>query len=139
RKRAVIESNGSGLTEVERRLRRFKRPLYAAILCLVGIQSLIADRILGSELEAFARYAVAAAAFAASLLILTVPRWFRGIEIGVPVAGIAISIGFLSVALESGLLTHAAAIRTFTIWLVLLIVWAFMAFRSRFAVGISAL
>lgn len=135
----MIEANGAGSTEVELRLRRFKRPLYAVILFLVGVQALVSDSVLQSDLEAYARYGVAAAAFITSVLILTVPRLFRGLELGVLIAGGVISLGFLSWALESGFLTHSAAIRRFTIWLVLLIVWAFMAFRSRLAVGYSAL
>lgn len=135
----MIESNGAGITEVELRLRRFKRPLYAAILFLVGIQALVSDSVLQSDFEDYARYGVAAAAFITSVLILTVPRMFRALEVGVLVAGGVISVGFLSWALESSSLMPSAAIRRFTIWLVLLIVWAFMAFRSRLAVGFSAL
>ena len=135
----MVEPSGTALPEIEQRLRRFKRPLYAAILCLVAIQSLVADRIVGSQFEAYARYAIAALSFLASVLILAVPRLFRSLEIGVLIVGGATSIGFLWLALDSGFLTYAAAIRTFTIWLVLIIVWAFMAFRSKLALGVSAL
>lgn len=135
----MVEPIGTSLTEIEQRLRRYKRPLYAAILCLVAIQSVVADRIVGSQFEAYARYAVAALSFGAAVLMLTAPRLFRSLEIGVLIVGGATSIGFLWLALNNDFLSKAAAIRTYTIWLVLLIVWAFMAFRSRLALGISAL
>lgn len=135
----MVESSGIALPEIERRLRRFKRPLYAVILCLVAVQSLLADRVVGSPFESTARYVVGGLAVLAAILILAVPRLFRGVEIGVLIVGGVTSITFLWLALGSGFLTHTAAIRTFTIWLVLIIVWSFMALRSKLALGVSAL
>lgn len=135
----MVEPVGTALPEVEQRLRRYKRPLYAATLFLVAIQSVVADHIVGTQFETNTRYTVAGLAFAAAVLMVLAPRFFRALEVSVLVVGGATSVGFLWLALESGTLSHSAAIRTFTIWLVLLIVWAFMAFRSRLALGVSAL
>ena len=135
----MVEPSSNALPEIARRLRRFKRPLYAVILCLVAIQSILSDRVVGSPFESYARYGIAGLALLSAVLILAAPRLFRGIEIGVLLVGGVTSIAFLWLALESDFLTHPAAIRIFTIWLVLIIVWAFMALPSKLALTVSAL
>lgn len=136
---ALTEPFGTTRTDIEQRLRRYKRPLYAAILCLVAIQMLVSDRVTGSVFEADSRYVVAGLALLAAALILTAPRLFRVLEIGMLAVGATTSLVYLWLALEGDHLTGAAAIRTFTVWSALLIVWAFLAFSSRVALAASAL
>ncbi|MFA5550918.1 MAG: bifunctional diguanylate cyclase/phosphodiesterase [Trueperaceae bacterium] len=135
----MLESHKPVLPAVERSLRRFKRPLYAAILSLVAVQSLVANRLVGTPVEDYARYTVAALALVGAVLMLLAPRLFRVLEVGVLLVGAATSLGFLRLALAGDFISYPGAIRSFTIWLALLIVWAFLAFRSKLALGVSAL
>ncbi len=130
---------GSTAHEIEQGLRRYKRPLYAAILFLVAVQALMAGRIVGTDLENYSRYAVSGMALIAAVLTLTTPRLFRVIEVGVFLVGSFVCVAYLSLALQEDFITNTAAVRVFTIWLALLIVWAFLAFRSGVALIVSAL
>lgn len=132
-------SGGSTTSVIEHGLRRHKRPLYAVILFLISVQALMAGRLLGTDLEDYVRYGVSGMALASAVLILFVPRLFRFIEIGVFLVGSFVCVAFLSVALDGSSMTSTAAVRVFTIWLAVLIVWAFLAFRSGLALTVSAL
>lgn len=125
--------------DIERQLRRFKRPLYVVILCLLAVQVLVADRIVGSSLEIYARYLLTAVLLGASALILLAPKLFRAVELGILVVGAITSLAFLFLALEGSTQSHIGAVRSYTIWLSLLIVWVFLAVNSRLALLLSGL
>lgn len=132
-----MESADATFPDVEERLRRYKRPLYAVILLMIAAQALISERLLGTPLESV-RYVVAAFAGISGVSILFVRRLFRVIEVGVFVVGAFYSLAVLWVALDGTDFTRMSAVRSFTIWTALLVVWAFHAFRSRLALALSA-
>ncbi len=134
-----MESIGAAFPNIEQRLQRYKRPLYAVILCLIALDALVAQRFLDTPFETVFRYILAGAALASALVLWLVPRLFRFVEVGVFVGGSLLSLGFLSLALSGPPFVHGEAVRAFTVWMALLIVWSFLTFGSRMALGASAL
>lgn len=135
----MIETIGADSPDIEQRLQRYRRPLYAVILCLIAIDALVAQRLLDTPFEAVARYVLASGAAVGALLLWAAPRLFRAVEVGVFVLGSVLSLTFLGLALGGQATVHAEAVRSFTVWLALLVVWAFLTFGSRAALGSSAL
>lgn len=135
----MIETIGADSPDIEQRLQRYRRPLYAVILCLIAIDALVAQRLLDTPFEAVARYVLAGGAAVGALLLWAAPRLFRAVEVGVFVLGSVLSLTFLGLALGGQATVHAEAVRSFTVWLALLVVWAFLTFGSRAALGSSAL
>ena len=73
----MIETIGADSPDIEQRLQRYRRPLYAVILCLIAIDALVAQRLLDTPFEAVARYVLASGAAVGALLLWAAPRLFR--------------------------------------------------------------
>lgn len=131
-------TGASGAAGTTQRLEQIKRLLYALILGLVAFDLLLAHTLSADPQLTVWRYGLAAAALFAATALVLVPRLIRLLEVGVLLIGAVLLVGFLVFAISKPVAEHVDAVRTFSVWAPLLVVWAFLAFNSRLALAISA-
>ncbi len=134
----VIEPLGTALGAIQKQLARRKRVVYGVILVLIAFDSMGQLWFAGNTANETIRLGVAGLTLLGALLIWFVPRLARVVELaGFSLGGLA-TIGLLWLTLNGEIEFHAEAIRTYSTWLTLFFVWAFLALGSRLALAVSA-
>lgn len=123
---------------MQRRLARTKRLVYGIILVLIGAQSLVAVWFTHSSSSPLSSYALAAVSLLGAILVTTVERSARLVEAVGLVVGGAATVVHLVLALNGDSAQHSEAIRTYSNWLTLFFVWAYLVLGSREALFVCA-
>lgn len=119
------------------RLTHSKRLRYALILCFIAVDLLLAHAFLNEPHLLWWRYSLAAFALVCAAVLVLLPRLTRLVEVSVLITGGVLLVGHLVSTISGPVEVHVNAVRSFTIWSALFIVWAFLAFNSRLALATS--
>lgn len=134
----VIEPIGATLGAIQQRLASHKRLFYGIILTMIAADSLIAAAVTRTSSHPQASYAIVGISLLGAILIWTVKSMARFVEVAGFVVGSVATLTLLALALQGDPTTHAEAIRTYSNWLTLFFVWAYLALGSRQALAACA-
>ena len=122
---------GASLADTERRLRTYKRLIYALLLAFAALDVAVSLLFVTGELQTGARIVTAGALVLATLVVWLRKDALRLVEVAVFTVGSLVAIGLLAVDLRGPEDAHAESMRSFAAWVPLFFVWSFLAFGSR--------
>jgi len=127
----VTSRLGASLANTERRLRTYKRLIYALLLAFAAIDVALSLLFVTGGPQTQTRAVTAGALVLAAVVVWLRRDALRLIEVTVFGVGSLVAIGLLAIDLGGPENLHAESMRSFAAWVPLFFVWAFLAFGSR--------